>query len=129
MAGPDDESAADAVLVIGGPDILRKLGDSFRISQEIDVIERQQHVIAVRDDHPVIAENHSDQDRLRQAQILQRDMEKRGNGPSFVSMRRTLPSAKSSTFSAEGVIRMRLISRAVMSSGLKRRSMSKFSLM
>lgn len=51
-AGPDDESAADAVLVIGGPDILRKLGDSFRISQEIDVIERQQHVIAVRDDHP-----------------------------------------------------------------------------
>ena len=65
------------MLVIGGPDILRKLGDSFRISQEIDVIERQQHVIAVRDDHPVIAENHSDQDRLRQAQILLRDMEKR----------------------------------------------------
>ena len=82
-AGPDDESAADAVLVIGGPDILRKLGDSFRISQEIDVIEWQQHVIAVRDDHPVIAENHSDQDSLRQAQILQRDMEKRGTRSQF----------------------------------------------
>ena len=44
-----------------------------------------------------------------------------------VSKRRTLPWAKSSTLSAAGVMRMRLISCAVMSSGLSMRSMSKFS--
>ena len=44
---------------------------------------------------------------------------------TFVSKRRTLPLAKSSTLSAAVVMRMRKISCAVMSSGFSMRSMSK----
>ena len=56
---------------------LAELLDLLRDADEVGIVVRQQAVVAVRDDHAVVAEDHAGQHALRELDVLERDVRQR----------------------------------------------------
>ena len=75
-AGADDDDPFDH-LRVAGDEVLTEFLDGLGVADEIRIVAREQAVIAMRDDHAVIAENHAGQDGRRHVHILKGDIDER----------------------------------------------------